>query len=245
MRKYLVALSALCLLSPVGQANAQDYKTLLDIPEGATLISLSANERVEIEQDLLIANLRVEKEDADAKKVQDEINAIMTKALEEAKSVKSVKVSTQQYHVYQYDRNPGDSPRRNMVWRGQQGLEIKGKTADELLALVGKLQESGLTISGLSYTVSPELLEETRENLLEDALKKLQSKAERTAKALGKSTVDMLQINVDIGGYYPAPMMARAVAMDSMSAKAEMSAPVAAPGESEVNLTVSANVLLK
>ena len=236
-------------------AHAQDYQTVLDIPEGSTLVTLSATERVEVDQDLLIASLRYEAENKDSKKLQDDINEVMKKALEKAKAVSSVKVSTQQYYVYphDYDPNPqpierGEAPRKlERTWRGQQGIDIKSKNADDLLTLVSALQELGLSMSGLNYTVSPELLEETRESLLETALTKLKSKADRTAKALGKTQSDLLQINVDIGGYYPQPMMAR---MDMAGgapemAMAKMDAPVAAPGQSEVTLTVSAQAMLK
>jgi len=225
-------------------AQAQDYKTLLDIPQGSTLINLSATERVEVEQDLLIANLRYQDENKDAKAVQDAVNAKMKAALDEAEKVDSVKANTQQYYVHEYDRSRGKSVRPDIVWRAQQGLVLKGKTADELLKLTGTLQEMGLVMSGLSYSVSPELLEETRNALLENALKKLRAKAERTAKALGKSSSEFLQVNVDVGGNGGRPPVMRAMSMDMSMAKAEMAAPVAAPGESEVTLSVSANVLI-
>lgn len=228
-------------------AMAQDYKTILDLPEGAALVSLSASERVEIEQDMLIATLRYEADNADPSALQDEINKAMQKAVEAAKKVSSVKVSTQQYYVYEYDPNQGKPLAASQkMWRGQQGLMIKGKKADDVLKLVADLQTMKLKMEGLTYTVSPELLEETRESLLENALVKLKAKADRTAKALGKSSSELKQINVDIGGYYPQPYMARGGAvMDAMAMKAEVAAPVAAPGESEITLTVNAQALLK
>lgn len=233
----------LCFLAT--PALAQDYKTILDLPEGATLISLSASERVEIQQDLLVAQLRYETEDTNPRALQDAINKKMKAALDKAQSAKNVKASTQQYHVYEYDRNQG---KRGLpvdtVWRGQQGLMLKSKAADDLLELVGDLQEIGLSMQGLSYQVSPELLEETREGLLEAALKKLTSKAERTAQALGKKSAELKTVNVDMGGFYqPQPRM-EMMAMKSAGAM-DMAAPVAAAGESEISLNVSAQALLK
>lgn len=240
-------LSTLLCVFASSAAIAQDYKTILDLPEGSALVSLSASERVEIDQDLLIATLRYEADNADPSALQDEINKAMQKAVDAAKKVSTVKVATQQYYVYEYDPNQDKplSPKQKM-WRGQQGLMIKGKQADDLLKLAAELQTMGLKMEGLTYTVSPELLEETRESLLESALVKLKAKADRTAKALGKSTSELKQINVDMGGYYPQPYMARGGAvMDAMAMKAEVAAPVAAPGESEITLTVNAQALLK
>lgn len=247
MRALYLAVAMLLLTAP---AMAQDYKTILDMPAGSTLVNLSATEQVEVEQDLLVASLRFEAQNDDPKVLQDQINEIMTKALAKAKSAKDVKVSTQQYYVYPYDYDPNPQPlergelpgKLKRTWRGQQGIDLKSKKADDLLKLTGELQELGLTMSGLNYMVSPELLEETQESLLEAALLKLKSKADRTAKALGKTSSELLQVNVDIGGYYPQPMMAMAGA-DMRMEKA--TAPVAAPGESQITLTVSAQAMLK
>ncbi len=234
-----IILATALLLVFAWPANAQDYKTVLDVPEGATLVSLSATERVEVEQDLLVAQLKYEAENANPKALQDEINRAMKKAVDAAKKVKSVKVSTQQYYVHEYRRDK-HAPK---IWKGSQGLMIKGKTADELLELTGKLQEMGLTMSGLSYALSPELLEETRDNLLEVALKKLQAKAARTAKALGKTSADLLQVNVDMGGGTRPQMMRSSMAMsEGIAASA---APVAAPGQSDITLSVNAQALVK
>jgi len=246
MRILLPYFTALLLIALPLTAQAQDYKTLLDIPEGATLVNLSATESIEIEQDLLIATLQYQAEDKDAKIVQNEVNSAMQKALDEAQKVDSIKVTTQQYYVHQFDANPSrDAARRNMMWRGQQSLQIKGMAADDLLELAGELQDLGLTMNGLSYNVSPELLEKTRNGLLEVALGKLTEKANRTAKAIGKDDVEFLQINVDMGGNDYNPRVMRSMAMDAPMAKMEMAAPVAAPGESTMNLTVSAQALLR
>ena len=237
-------LLALCLIIIAIPATAQDMKTILDLPDGATLITLSANERVEIAQDLLIANLRYQIEDADPRTVQNTINTKMKAALAETKKVKTVKASTGQYNIYEYDPNRNKQLKdRKKIWRGQQGIMIKGKTPDDLLELVGKLQDMGLAMNGLQYTVSPELLEETRDGLLENALAKLTKKANRTAKALGKTSAELKTVNVNNGGGYYPPVMARGMA--AMSVESDMTAPVAAPGESQVSLNVSAQALLK
>lgn len=247
-----LALLALLSAFVAAPALAQDYKTVLDIPAGHTLVNLSASEQVEIDQDLLVANLRYEIENKDPKKLQDDINEVMKKAVDQSKKYGAVKTSTQQYYVYPYDYDPNPQPvergelrnKLERTWRGQQGIELKSKNSDELLRLMGELQALGLTVSGLQYTVSPELLEETREGLLEGALEKLGAKAARAAKALGKSKADLLEVNVDMGGYYPPqPMMARGMAMEMSMAK--MDAPVATPGQSQIQMTVSARAILK
>lgn len=249
-RFALLGLLAFLLILPAARPRAQDLNTLLDIPEGATLISLSATERVEVDQDLLISQLSYESENASSANLQDEINKVMKKAVEEAKKVESVKVSTQSYQVYPYDFNPdprnSDPKKFQRKWRGSQSLMLKGKNPDELLAVVGKLQELGMNTTALYYTVSPELMEDTQNALLEAALKKLKTKAERTASALGKTKADLLNVNVDVGGYMPAPMMRGAVMMKAdMAMESAGAAPVAEAGQSDITLTVNAQALVK
>ncbi len=250
--RFIVLTALFAVLSFTLPAAAQDYKTLLDIPAGQTLINLSATERVEVEQDLLVATLQFESQDSDPRALQDRINEIMKKALDKAKTFPDVKVSTQQYYVYphEYDPNPrpyqpNEAPRKlERTWRGQQGMQLESKQADALLKLSGEIQAMGLTMTGLNYTLSKELMESTQESLLEAALQKLTSKAQRAARALGKSKAELLEVNVDMGGYYPQPGM-QAMTMGAEMGAVRMDAPVAEPGESDISMTVSAKAMLK
>ncbi len=225
-------------------AFAQDHSSLLALPEGATLMSVSALERVEVEQDLLTATLRAHAEHENAAIAQNTVNTLMTKALEDASKVKNVKAATLHYNIYQHDPNRNKALQTaKPVWRAEQSLQIKGTDDDAILKLAGALQEDGFLLDGLSYSISPALQDSTQSDLLESALAKLTAKAERAGKALRKGNVSLLK--VDVGQDFspsPAPRMMRSMAADSFS---EMSAPVAAPGQDEITLNVSAVALLK
>jgi predicted secreted protein len=143
----------------------------------------------------------------------------------------------------QQPKDPKD--RKPLLWKGSQGLELKSKNSEQLLKLMGELQEIGFQASGLNYTLSPESFESIRDAMMETALKKLTAKARAAAQALGKSDAELVEVSVDTGNPYqpPMPMMARAE-MGGAMAK-DMAAPVASPGESEITLTVSARAILK
>lgn len=219
---------------------------------GETILHISATERLQVPQDLLTASLRIEKEDTDAKAVQTAINTVMAKAVETAKGVSTVKVSTGHYYVYQYDTNPqpvekqGGKPEKPvMKWRGSQSLQLQSTKADDLLKLAGALQDSGLVMENLGYSLSPDKADEAKDTLMEAALAKVKLKAERAAKAMNKNRADLVEVNVDSSdNFIHAPVMMRAMAMDG-AAMEKASAPTAAPGESEITLTVSAKALLK
>jgi predicted secreted protein len=252
MRKSLLSgMTALALLLPCAAFAQDNGKGIFDLPAGQTVINLSTSERVEVDQDLLVATLRYEAENKDARALQNEINTAMKKAVDMAKEKSTIKVTTQQYYVYPQDfdpdpKNNGTLKKTERIWRGNQSLEIKSATPDDVLELVGKMQDLGLVVSGLGYTLSPDKAEDTRDGLMEAALEKLKAKAGRAAKALGKSDASLLEVNVDAGGYYPQPMMMSAMADMGGSARMEkMAAPVAAPGQTEITMTVSARALLK
>ena len=175
----------------------------------------------------------------------------MTKALELAKKESSFKVSTGAYSVYKFDnpiivnKQTGEQ-KTEPLWRGSQTIDIESKDATKLLDAVGKIQGMGFAMNNLAYTLSPEVTEKVRDELMVDALKKLTAKADIVAKTLGKTKVDLVDVNVDAGGpvmpMYKA-MMSRAEAAP-MAADA-MIAPVAEAGETDVSLTVSARALIK
>ncbi|WP_435640077.1 SIMPL domain-containing protein [Micavibrio aeruginosavorus] len=247
MRALILPALALATFAFTPAAFAQDTTRLP--AAGETLLNVSASERLEVQQDLLIANLRVEMEGTDPAILQNEINTIMKNAVDKAKAVTDVKTSTDGYYVYPYDPNPqpvekGVTPKKEQKWRGSQGITISGKNPQALLELAGELQSMGLVMGGLNYTLSPEATETARDSLMEAALAKVQAKAERAGKALGKTKVELVEVSVDAAmPSYPQPMMMRAMASDGAMEKG--AAPTAEPGMSEITLTVTARALLK
>lgn len=229
-------------------ASAQDNS--IKPGPGQILLTVSATERAEVTQDLLIATLRVEKEGTDATALQSGINALMTRAVAAAKKVQNVSVSTGNYYIYPYDAQPPVPAEKDAVpsttaktWRGGQSLTLQGTDAESLLKLAGELQALGLAMNDLSYTLSPTKLESVKDSLMEGALTKIKARAERAARALGKNKTDLVDIAIDSGmPEYPRPMMMGMKAMDG--AVESMPVPVSEPGQSEITLTVTARALL-
>ena len=239
MRLFL-ALTLLVIFSIPAFAQTED--TILSLPDGHVILNISATERREVEQDLLVANLSYVATNKDARVLQDEINKAMSVALKTAKKVSDVKVNTGSYQVYERQ----DNRTKEKKWHGQQSLTLKSKNAEKLLKLVGELQDMKLNMNGLSYMLSPETSVEIKDSLMEDALRQLQTRANRAAKALGKSTAELRDVNVNGGSMPQQPRNYARGAMMSMDiAESSMSAPVAASGESTITLTVTARVILK
>ncbi len=238
MKLLTTPVLALCVAIFTLPVSAQDINLL---PEGQTLITLSVTERVSVEQDTLIATLRIERQNRNAQTLQREINAAMEEALNESESVTSVKVSTGYYSVYQTNTAP-QGGRPDQVWQGSQSITLEGKDAQSLLELAGEIQGMGFVMNNLSYTLSTERADEVRDGLMESAISRARANAERAAAAMGKTEVDIATLDIDAAlGYSQPVMMARGMAMDSM----EKASPVAEAGESEVSLTVRIQAVAK
>lgn len=237
----LPALALTAVLFTAAPARADMEDPILTLPDGHVILSINATERREVEQDLLVATLSYNATNVNSRDLQNEINTSMQKALDLVKKEKTVKVNTGAYQVYEYNE-----PRtKEKKWRGSQSLTLKSKDSDTVLKLTGKLQEMGLNMNGLSYTLSPETAVEVQDSLMEDALKQLQTRANRAAKALGKSTAELRDVNAQNNGipYQPVAYARGAMAMDME--QSAMAAPVAASGETTITLNVSARALLK
>ena len=214
-----------------------------DDKKDGTYLNISATESREVDEDLLIANLRFESEGQDARDVQSKINSIMKKALGKVKELSDIKVSTERYSVYKYHPRTKKGEVTKTVWRGSQSMLIKGIDAEKILKLTGELQNMGLVITGLNYVVSPEKREEVRDSLMEIALEKLIKKSRRVAKAIGRDDIEIVNINIDAQSQI-SPMRQNRM-MTASSKGREYAAPIAAPGQSQIDMTVFATVLIK
>lgn len=231
--RFLTSTSLICSILLGFLSSSALAQTLL--PPGQTLITLEVTERARVGQDTLTATLRVEVEDRDPAVVQNRVNQAMTDALALTRGNAGVSVATGYYGVYQYNRNSSGN-RSDQVWKGSQSLTLESLDAVRVLELAGQLQTDGFLMNQLSYSLSTERADEVRDSLMEAALSRAQQKAERAARALGRSEVELATVNVDAqsDGYSP-PIMMRAMAAD---ARAEMATPAAEAGETDVTLTV-------
>ncbi|MEQ8956019.1 MAG: SIMPL domain-containing protein [Gammaproteobacteria bacterium] len=233
------ALLALFLMPTL--ASAQNNFDLDMLNPGEILVNLSAVEQTEVEQDTLHGQLYYSAQGRDRVALQDEVNRVMASALE-LLADSEVESATQVYRVYPITPNrPTRGDIDNPLWRAQQGVSLTSQDSAALLDLVADLQDLGLTMSGLNYSLSPEREEEVADSLMGTALDKLRTRAEAAAANLGKSGVEILEISMNSSnnGFFAA----RSTAMMSMEAM-DVATPVAEPGLTTVMFNVSARVVL-
>lgn len=208
-------------------------------PKG-TIISLMQQSTIEVENDLLVTELKFSSQDIDSIKLQNKINAVVTEAFKVIANYKNVEVSTQRYSVYQ--RYEANTEKKSQEWQGEQALTITSQNKEQILELTGKLQQLGMTVNSLQYQLSRGKSEETYNNLIEPTINKLKEKAKKIAKSLDKEEFEFMSMNLDSQFIMPndAAMYKTSVAESNSYAN-----PVVTRGKTTVIVNVNAQILIK
>lgn len=223
-------------LATLATADAQTLPSAPAAASNLTNLHLSASAQRDMPRDLLTATLSAEASDPDAKKVQGDINQRMAAALVRVKPVAGITAETTGYSVYR--DNPDKTPAR---WHGSQSVTLSGKDFAALLSLVGALQQDGLIMQSLAPDLSIAARQSVEDALTDEALIRLQQRADRVAATLGKEVADFRAVTV--GNVNPPPPVFRAMAMAS-GISSSIAPPVAAAGSATVSVTVEADVAL-
>jgi uncharacterized protein len=235
MKRLIVPLAVMLVPVP---ALAQAPPTPL--PESATLLHLSEPGQRLVPRDQLRAVVRVEAVDADAAKLQADVDRRLAAALAKAKGVTTLRVETSGYSVYPESGPSVVSKARSNQWRGSASLSLIGQDAAPLLALVGELQKEGLVLSSLAYELTPAAARAVEGDLTEEALSRVKERAAKIAATLGLSVERIRDLRVGNAlGTQPVPRV-----FAQQMATASSPAPVAEPGEATVTVTVDADIVL-
>jgi predicted secreted protein len=224
---------------------AQNQLQLGQLEPGQIALNLNLTEQRQVEQDTLNAMLEYTVQGRDQSNLQDEVNRIIGEALDLLRDTAGVEFNTGRYQVsiIRADR-PSRGDIEDPVWRARQTIQLKSLEPQTLLAVAGQLQESGLALNGLYYSLSPALHESVSAELLQSALGKLQGRAEAAAGTLGKSTAALVEVSMDASPNFAQPFFPMAMEARAGGATAQFNAPQADPGESMVSVTISARAIL-
>jgi predicted secreted protein len=119
---------------------------------------------------------------------------MMRDALDGAKKVASVTVSTGGYNVWRVGMTPQDRAER---WQAGQSINLSGKDAEAMLKLVGDLQQKGFVQSNLGWRLSREPSTTARQNATKQALSGLRGRADDAAEILGLRFASFREVRLD------------------------------------------------
>lgn len=223
-------------LATLATARAQTSPPAPAVASDQTILHLSETAQRDVPRDLLRATLSAEASDPDARKVQADINQRMAAALVRIKQVPDITIETTGYSVYR--DTPDKAPPR---WQGSQSVTLTGKDFAALLSLVGTLQQQGLVMQNLVPDLSREGRQSVEDALTDEALTRLQQRAERVAATLDTKVAGFRTVSV--GNVLQPPMPIRPMVMMARSDNAA-APPVAEAGSATVSVTVEADIAL-
>ncbi len=206
------------------------------------LLKLTAHAQSEVQNDLMTVHLSIERRAEAATEAAAAINRLMQEALDRVAEVPEIDARSISYSTAPiYDRNnerhePGASQNRitPVAWQVTQVLELKGKDFDPLTTLAGELQDRGLAITQIRFSLSPEIQRLHREALLTEAIDQWQRTAQEMGTALGAAYLLPEELTLhDDGAPGPRPMFASARHQEAAPA------PALEAGQSTLRVTVS------
>ena len=205
-----------------------------EVPLRYNTVELQADVQREVQNDLLNATLYVELNDANPAALASAINKRVNEALRVAKEHKGVRVRSggnQTFPVYS---------RSNTLqgWRGRAEIRIESRDFEAASALIGKLQ-SGMQLSGVSFSVSPEARRAAENELVAEAIAAFKARAEIVRAALGGKGYKLQRVSLATGHPPPRPLYAPQRAMASSS---EVTTPDLEGGVSQMTVTARGTI---
>jgi predicted secreted protein len=198
-------------------------------------VTLSASAESDVPNDLLSAELFIQREGADAAQLAREVNAAVEWALEQSKKIDTVKMRTLDYRTH-----PLYKEQMLTGWRVRQAISLESADTSALSDLVGVLQER-LALDSIAYKLSPAQREQAENTLIQSALASFMRRAKLITEQFGRSEYRLVNLDVSNSGVMgPRPMYRNAMVM-----RADAAAPAIEAGSQTVKVQVNGVIELK
>lgn len=233
--RYFYTTLALALTTAISApAFAQDNNAL-----NYNVLNIQAEASREISNDEMTAVLYIEKSNKQPAQLASEINQLMTQAINTAKKYSQIKFETgsqSTYPVYDNDN------RKVKEWRGRAEIRVESKDFKAASQLISELQQNFQTQS-INFNVSDSQRKKVENELMVEASKNFQQRAQSLAQAWNKSSYQLININLNTNSYSnrPVPLMA---IMKAASADVIPEQEVAS-GESQITVNANGSIQLK
>jgi len=198
------------------------------------IINVQAEAARKVSNDEMHAVLYIEKSNKQPAELASQITQLMNQAMALAKKYPQVKVETGSQTTYPIYDNEN---RKLKEWRGRAEIQIESTDFKAASQLIGELQQNFQTQS-INFSVSDAQRKKVENELMVEASKNFQQRAQMLSQAWNKSGYNLINLNLNTSNQYPQPIMMRA-SMAKFSGAEAVAAQDVAAGESKI--TVNAN----
>lgn len=205
------------------------------------IYSLSSEASAEVPNDLMIATLVVQHEDADAARLAEKVNSTMSWATQQLGEFDTLKISTRDYQTY--PRYDSSQVRRLIGWRATQSLQLETGDFGAASQAIQKLQER-LQVKGIRHMAQESTRRQASDALISEALDAFKARAALVQQNMGASGYKVLDVNIQTGESSAPPMFAARAEMADMVRSSVATEPALEAGSSRVNVQVFGRVQL-
>ena len=209
-------------------------------PPPHNLLQLSASASVEAAHDRVVLSLGATREGAQPGPVQEQLRAALDEALATLRPQAQpgqMEVRTGGFSVQPRYGREG----RIQSWVGSAELILEGRDIQRISRAAA--QVSSMSVSGLSFGLSREQLQQAESQAQQQAIARFRTKAGELARGFGFADYELREVTVQSAEQGPMPRP-RVMAMEARSAAVDAALPME-PGKTQVLITVSGSVQMR
>ncbi|MGL4317279.1 MAG: SIMPL domain-containing protein [Pseudomonas sp.] len=225
----MLALNRLAATFALGLGALASLPALADEPR-YNQVSLRAEVSQEVAHDRMVVTLYSEAQDKDPAKLAAGITTTLNKAIEQARKVKGVSVSTgsrNSYPVYE------DEGKKISAWRERAEVRLESADFASLSQLTADLLGE-LKMAEMNFAVAEATRQKSEDAQIKEAVAAFKARAQLATEAIGGKSYKLVSLSLSSGGFQPVMPM-RAMAMDGNFSKSAP-APQIEAGSSRVSL---------
>lgn len=225
----MLALNRLAATFALGLGALTSLPALAEEPR-YNQVSLRAEVSQEVAHDRMYVTLYSEAQDKDPAKLAAAITTTLNKAVEQARKVKGVSVSTgsrNSYPVYE------DEGTKISAWRERAEVRLESADFASLSQLTADLLGE-LKMAEMSFAVAESTRQQSEDAQIKQAVAAFKARAQLATEAVGGKGYKLVSLSLSSGGFQPVMPM-RAMAMDSGFSKSAAPQQIEA-GSSRVSL---------
>lgn len=209
-------------------------------PLNYNIVNVQADASRQVSNDEMHAVLYIEKSNKQPAELAAQITQLMNQAMVSAKKYPQVKVETGSQTTYPIYDNDNQKLKE---WRGRAEVRVESTDFKAASQLVNELQQNFQTQS-INFTVSDQQRKKVENELMVEASKNFQQRAQIITQAWSKSTYNLVNLNLNTSNYAPQPMMMRANMAKFAAADAGGEQNMAA-GESKITVNANGSIQFK
>ena len=204
------------------------------------LVNVQAEATRQVSNDEMHAVLYIEKSNKQPSELASQMTQLMNQAIATSRKYPNVKVETGSQTTYPiYDNDS----RKLKEWRGRAEVRVQSTDFKAASQLVSELQQNFQTQS-INFSVSDAQRKKVENELMIEASKNFQQRAELLSQSWNKSGYNLVNLNLNTINFYPQPVMMRG-AMAKFADVEAAPVPDVAAGESKITVNANGTVQFK